>query len=121
MFGLGFIEILILILIAFLVFGPEQFPVVAKNFIKLLNELRRAFTEVKSEFYDVQTETEKHLQQITDFAAKDVMSIKDSIKKEFSSFNPDPSRKDKNLYSKISFAKENSDNIKSKFKRNPKD
>ena len=64
MFGLGFTEILLLVLLAFLVFGPQQFPTVAKNFIKLLNELKAAFTEVKSEFYDVQTEANKQIYQI---------------------------------------------------------
>ena len=64
MFGLGFTEILILILIAFLFFGPQQFPIVMKNFIKILNELKSAFTEVKSEFYDVQTEANKQFYDI---------------------------------------------------------
>ena len=72
MFGLGFTEILLLILIAFLIFGPQQFPTVMKNFIKILNELRSAFTEVKSEFHDVQAEANKQIHQ-----------IKDNLEKEF--------------------------------------
>ena len=72
MFGLGFTEMLLLILVAFLVFGPQQFPIVAKNFVKLLNELKMAFTEVKSEFYDVQTETNKQIQQITEKLEKEL-------------------------------------------------
>ena len=77
MFGLGFTEVLILALIAFLVFGPKQFPLVAKNFIKFLNELRMAFMDVKTEFYDAQTEAQKHIQQITDNVGKDLEFIKD--------------------------------------------
>jgi len=110
MFGLGFTEILILILIAFLVFGPERFPAVAKNFIKLLNELRRAFTEVKSEFYDVQTEAEKQFQQITNFTDKDAMSIKNTIKKEFPSFKPNFHREGKKPNLSPSSKKNNTDN-----------
>ena len=68
MFGLGFTEIVVLLLIAFLVFGPKKFPLVAKNFIRLLNELRRAWDEVQTEFQETRSEAEKHIQKI----AKDV-------------------------------------------------
>ena len=81
MFGLGFTEILLLILIAFLIFGPQQFPTVAKNFIKILNEIKNAFTEVKSEFYDIQTEANKQIHEITDKLGEELDFIKD-IQKE---------------------------------------
>ena len=71
MFGLGFSEVLILGLIAFLVFGPVEFPKVARNFIKIFNELRRALTEVRTELYDVQNETGQKLRQITDHIKED--------------------------------------------------
>ncbi len=95
MFGLGFVEILILALIAFLVFGPEQFPVAAKNFIKLLNELRQAFTDVKSSFDDTQTSAEKRLREITNLADKDIEPIKSALKKEWADFNLESAPKDK--------------------------
>ncbi len=76
MFGLGFIEIFILGLIAFLVFGPEQFPSVVRNFMRAFNELRRAWTDVKSEVYDVEVEVEKQIRQITDDIDEDLQSIK---------------------------------------------
>lgn len=77
MFGLGFTEILILGLIAFLVFGPRQFPIVVKNFIKFLNELRQTFTDVKTEFHDVETEVQKQIHQITDDMNKEWEAVKD--------------------------------------------
>ena len=92
MFGLGLTEILFLILIAFLIFGPQQFPHVAKNFIKLLNELRTAFTEVKSEFYDVQTEARKQIHQITDQLEEDLEFIKEA--------SPTDTKKKANNFSK---------------------
>ena len=91
MFGLGFTEMLLLVLVAFLVFGPQQFPTVAKNFIKILNELRMAFTEVKSEFYDVQTETSKQFQQITEKLEKE-LDISET-KKELNSTNKEDTDK----------------------------
>ena len=77
MFGLGFTEIFVLVLIAFLVFGPKQFPFIAQNFIKLLNELKSAWTEMNTEFYDVQTEAQKQIQQITNDVEKDLDVMKD--------------------------------------------
>lgn len=70
MFSLGFTEILVVFLIALLVLGPQQFPIVAKNFIKFLNELRQAFTEMKSNFDEVKTDLKKPIQQITDDVEK---------------------------------------------------
>ncbi|MCZ0932325.1 MAG: twin-arginine translocase TatA/TatE family subunit [Oligoflexia bacterium] len=82
MFGLGFTEILLLILIAFLIFGPQQFPTVMKNFIKILNELKSAFTEVKSEFYDVQTEADKQFHQIKDKLEEEFKLIEEPKKEQ---------------------------------------
>ena len=93
MFGLGFVEILILVLIAFLVFGPKQFPSVARNFVKLLNELRMAFTEVKTEFYNTQNEAQKHIHQLKDYVERDILSLKDSLKEEVSLPNKDSNKK----------------------------
>lgn len=88
MFGLGFTEMLLLILVAFLVFGPQQFPIVAKNFVKILNELKMAFTEVKSEFYDVQTEADKQIQQITENLEKE-LDLSEKAKKQNSKHTED--------------------------------
>ena len=76
MFGLGLTEILLLILVAFLVFGPKQFPVVVRNFAKLFNELRQAFTEVKTEFEFTKASAEEELKKITKIAGKDLEFIK---------------------------------------------
>ena len=66
MFGLGFSEILIMALIAFLAFGPKQFPIIAKEFIKLFNELKRSFTNIKTDFHDIEIELEKQIQKVKD-------------------------------------------------------
>lgn len=59
MFGLGFTEILIIALIAFLVFGPQKFPAVIRNFMKLLNELKSTVSDVQSEFHDLEKEVQE--------------------------------------------------------------
>ena len=71
MLGLGFLEVLILGVIAFLVFGPVEFPKVARSFMKVFNELRRDFSQVKTELYNVQEEAGQNIRQITDHIQKD--------------------------------------------------
>ena len=110
MFGLGFTEILILGLIAFLVFGPQQFPIVARNFIKIFNELRQAFTDVKTEFYDVETEVQKQIHQITDSVSKERGFVKGTQKEIDSFLNKNSNQKDKMPHLENSSIKENSEN-----------
>lgn len=49
MFGLGFGEIILLAIIALLVFGPDQLPIVARNVARFLNELKRTTEDFKKE------------------------------------------------------------------------
>ena len=79
--GLGFTEILILVVIAFLVFGPHQFPHVARNFIKIFNELKRAWMEVKSEFDQAETEGKKQAQLIAQDLQAEWKSIEEEIER----------------------------------------
>lgn len=50
MFGLGFGEVLVILVVALLVFGPERLPELARTLGKTMAELRRAMDEVKTEF-----------------------------------------------------------------------
>lgn len=72
MFGLGLTEILIVALVAFLVFGPEQFPSLARSFLKLLNELKAGFSDVQSEFDNLEDEVQKEFHNIKAEAEKEL-------------------------------------------------
>jgi len=51
MFGaIGVPEIMILLLLVLILFGPKQIPELARGIGKGLNELKRATNEVKQEF-----------------------------------------------------------------------
>jgi sec-independent protein translocase protein TatB len=50
MFGLGFTEILIILVVALLVLGPKKLPEIAKQLGKGLREFRRATDDLKGEF-----------------------------------------------------------------------
>jgi sec-independent protein translocase protein TatB len=48
MFGLSFTHLILLAVIALVVLGPEQLPEVARTLAKLLNEWRRASSDIQS-------------------------------------------------------------------------
>lgn len=49
MFGIGFPELLLILVIAFIVVGPEKLPHLARALGKGLYEIRRATEEVRAE------------------------------------------------------------------------
>jgi sec-independent protein translocase protein TatB len=50
MFGIGTGEILLLLVIALLVLGPERMPKLARDLGKTVNDLRRTSDELRTEF-----------------------------------------------------------------------
>ncbi|MCL4151062.1 UNVERIFIED_CONTAM: hypothetical protein GTU68_048600 [Idotea baltica] len=54
MFGLGFSEIIVALIVALLVFGPKRLPEVARSLGKSMGELRRALDDIKQDVADIQ-------------------------------------------------------------------
>lgn len=73
MFGpIGFMEILFILVIALLVFGPKKLPEVGKSIGKALREFRRTADEIKDkiedeiqaeDFREIKNELEKDLEE----------------------------------------------------------
>ncbi len=65
MFGnIGFPELLIILLIALLIFGPRKLPEVGKNVGKALREFRRASDELKGRLEEeIRADDLRHLQE----------------------------------------------------------
>ena len=57
MFNFGFLELMTLAVIGLIVLGPEQFPKVARGILRVINEIKRAFSEAKMDFDDIKGET----------------------------------------------------------------
>lgn len=56
MFGLGFTEILVVLTVALLVFGPKRLPEIARTLGKTMGELRRTLDDVKYEISQAEME-----------------------------------------------------------------
>lgn len=52
MFGIGTGELLLLLLVALLVLGPERMPKLARDLGKTVNDLRRTSEELRNEFLE---------------------------------------------------------------------
>ncbi|MFQ5736672.1 MAG: Sec-independent protein translocase protein TatB [Thermodesulfobacteriota bacterium] len=57
MFGIGFTELVVVLVVALIVIGPDKLPAVAKTLGKAFVELRRAGEEVKKSITDMNLES----------------------------------------------------------------
>ncbi len=65
MFNIGFPEMLIILAIALIVFGPNKLPELAKSFGKALREFKKATEEVKESFREETKELEDLKSSVT--------------------------------------------------------
>lgn len=65
MFGnIGFPELLIILIIALLIFGPKKLPEVGRNIGRAIKEFRRASDELKEKIEEeIKAEDLRHLQE----------------------------------------------------------
>jgi Tat protein translocase TatB subunit len=57
MLDIGFSEILVVLVVAFIVFGPEKLPEVAHKMGKVMRQFRRGFQDLMNEEKDSDKET----------------------------------------------------------------
>jgi len=73
MFNMGFTELIFLAVIALVVIGPKQLPQVARTIARLLNEFKRATSDVTSSFRDIKDEAQKTINETTSSITKNFM------------------------------------------------
>ncbi len=82
MFGLGFWELGLILLVALLVLGPKKLPELAKTLGKGLRELRRASDDIRSTISEPLDEIRKPLQDIRDDLVGTVHNVGREIERE---------------------------------------
>ena len=83
MFNIGFPELLIIMAIALIVFGPNKLPELAKGLGRAIREFKKASEEVKEGFYahtkELKESSVTHEDLLTDFVdAVSTMEMKDA-------------------------------------------
>ena len=82
MFGLSFMEIGIIMMVALLVLGPKRLPALAKTMGKGLRELRKASTDLRSAIEEPLQDLRRPLEDMRDDLVETVYRIEDEIESE---------------------------------------
>jgi len=88
LFGIGFPELALIMVVALIVFGPEKLPEMAKTIGNLMGQLRKSSDSVRREFYNNVYTPAKDIRGQVDGKKRQLRSFKDSVKKELTS-SPD--------------------------------
>ena len=58
---IGWFEILIIVVLAILIIGPKDFPIMLKKIGSWIGSAKRYFTDVQKNIYDMETEIENEI------------------------------------------------------------
>lgn len=82
MFGMGFWELAVILIIAFLVLGPKKLPQAARTLGQSLRQLRRASEDLRSTIQEPLEEVRRPLEEIRDSLAETVHNVGQEIDRE---------------------------------------
>jgi sec-independent protein translocase protein TatB len=78
MFGIGFPEMIVILVVALLVVGPDKLPELARSMAKGVNELRGAMNQIKESL----NEETKDLRSVKDDLRQTAVQMKDKLLEE---------------------------------------
>ena len=65
---IGWFEILIIVILAILVIGPKDFPIILKKIGNWIGSIKRYFNEIREGFADIENTIEEEIPLKKDFA-----------------------------------------------------
>ncbi|GEM_PF-3652648 len=79
MFGIGFPEFILIVVVGLVVLGPEKLPELAKKVVKIINDIKKAADELKNQLDEEKTaidavKPENLQKKIYDKLAGDIIS-----------------------------------------------
>ena len=83
MFGIGLPELIVILVLALIVLGPEKLPQVAKQVARFINDLKRATDEFKKELDLDKLDDIKNPVKLENLLGDEIKELKD-IKKDLS-------------------------------------
>ncbi len=85
MFNMGFLEILVIGIVALIVIGPKQLPEVARVVARLINEFRRATGELSKPIFDLKQSANQFVNETKNDLKNEFTKATgiDDLKKEF--------------------------------------
>ncbi len=78
MFGIGFPEMIVILVVALLVVGPDKLPELARSLAKGVNELRGAMNQIKESL----NEESKDIRSVKDDLRQTAVQMKDKLLEE---------------------------------------
>lgn len=100
MFGIGFSELLVIMLITLILFGPDKLPQAAVSFGKFMAVLKKNSDALRREFYNSVYTPAEDLRSRIDLSARDLMvfdekdpanmNCEQKAKKEYEEINKPP-------------------------------
>ena len=122
MFNIGFPELLIIVAIALIVFGPNKLPELARAFGKAMREFKKATEEVKESFEAETKDLEEIKQTLTDKSLlanlAEELSHEASAAEETSAY-PEPSLPSETLAPAGASAQTEGENVEKEKKEEP--
>lgn len=82
MFGISFSEILIVMVVSLLLFGPDKLPEAAKSLGRFMAMVKRNSDALRREFYNTVYEPAEDLKRRIDLSARELVSIEELTPEE---------------------------------------
>ena len=76
---IGWFEILVIVVLAILIIGPKDFPIVLKKIGGWMGSIKRCFNEIKKDVADMESAVEKEISIEKNYSIKTKDNNKDEL------------------------------------------